>query len=179
MLLAKLLKNFRWLFLFALIHELLNKSINLSKVFKFVFTLFNLQGTGFAFCGHIRVRCELLYSSTSCRTCQELFSSFFEVFQVVSCAPSFRFSSRNFLSLSHFVRFVKNFFRFFSNFFDVIRHAFVPHSFFSIPYRILFVKNYFQVFPNFFRFGIFYAALADSFDILARPQGFVKHFFTN
>ena len=43
--LAKLLKNFRWLFLFALIHELLNKSINLSKVFKFVFTLFNLQGT--------------------------------------------------------------------------------------------------------------------------------------
>ena len=32
-------------FVFALIHELLNKSINLSKVFKFVFTLFNLQGT--------------------------------------------------------------------------------------------------------------------------------------
>ena len=109
LLLAKLLKNFRWLFLFALIHELLNKSINLSKVFKFVFTLFNLQGTDFAaslsltafrlyhisfhlsrtFFKFLSVfsSCEvrsllaeqLRYVSTSSLICQELFSNSFQI----------------------------------------------------------------------------------------------------
>ena len=73
----KLLKNFRWLFLFALIHELLNKSINLSKVFQFVFTLFNLQGTDrFVCCSHYCNRCEPLYYIASIRICQVLFQVF-------------------------------------------------------------------------------------------------------
>ena len=58
---------------------------------------------------------ELLYSITAFSICQELFSSFFKLFQVLSSPISYdlRFSA-NFHSLSHFLLFVKNFFRFFS-----------------------------------------------------------------
>ena len=65
-------------FVFVLIHELLNKSINLSKVFKFVFTLFNLQGT---------VHFPLSRSAFAFYHTQDglsrTFSSFFKVFSEV------------------------------------------------------------------------------------------------
>ena len=43
----------------------------------FVLTLFNLQGTVFAFCS----RSQLAYSITLCSICQALFSSFFKFLQ--------------------------------------------------------------------------------------------------
>ena len=88
------------------------------------------------------VRSELLYSSTSCRTCQELFW-FFRSFSTCRCAPSFCFSSRNFL---------------------IIPHSIQP------------VKNFFRSFSSFCCFGIFYAALPDSLDIIPPRPEFVKHF---
>ena len=48
LLLAFITQEFRWLFI--RLTRNLNKSINLSKVFLFVFALFNLQGT-------VAVRC--------------------------------------------------------------------------------------------------------------------------
>ena len=57
----------------------LNKSINLSKVFSLSlrYSIYKVQ-TLFVLLTF--VRSELLYSITSCRTCQELFSSFFKFF---------------------------------------------------------------------------------------------------
>ena len=110
LLLAKLLKNFRWLFVFALIHELLNKSINLSKVFKFVFTLFNLQGTDIA--ASLSLTAFRLYHSFF-----RLSRTFFKFFQaVLKCFESACCSLSNFAMLAHRSSFVKNFFQILSNF---------------------------------------------------------------
>ncbi|MDO5153793.1 MAG: hypothetical protein Q4D50_10610, partial [Eubacteriales bacterium] len=49
-------------------------------------------------------------------------------------------------------------------------------NFYIIPQLFPFVNNFFKFFPNFFSFGIFNAALADSFDIIPPQAGFVKHF---
>ena len=112
LLLAKLLKNFRWLFLFALIHELLNKSINLSKVFKFVFTLFNLQGTGFAVLLRVSF-CILSHSISFVKSFFQVFSNFFKVFHASLRSPS------NSVILAHRFPFVKKFFQILSNFFSI------------------------------------------------------------
>ena len=118
----------------------------LSKVFKFVFTLFNLQGTVFArYRKPDWARRELLYLITSFRTCQELFSSFSKFFQM-------------WVALQVFV---------------------VHHTTFLLYLRTFHLsRTFFKFFQISFSFGIFFAALADSLDILPLHFQFVKHFFT-
>ena len=139
------------------------------------YSIYKVQ-TGFAFRSRFCNRSELLYSITSFRTCQELFQVFSKFFKMFRRAPSFRFSSHNFLSLPHIFQFVKKFFHFFSNFFDIGVAAFVARNFFIIPLQVQFVKNFFKFFQISFAFGIFFAALADSSDIIPPHPRFVKRF---
>ena len=69
----------------------LNKSINLSKVFSLSlrYSIYKVQTSFVSFIFH--VRCELLYVSTSCRICQELFSKFFKFFCAFAVLQAFAF----------------------------------------------------------------------------------------
>ena len=110
LLLAILLKNFVGCSLFALIHELLNKSINLSKVFglSLRYSIYKVQGSSlvavaFASAANFYILAHHF----------EFVKHFFKFFQIlfdVSCAPGFRRSSHNFFMISHRVQFVKHFF---------------------------------------------------------------------
>ena len=57
---------------------------------------------------------------------------------------------------------------------EVVHHATFIYYHKAIP----FVKNFFQVFSNFFVFGIFIAALVDSFDILPQPPSICQALFS-
>ena len=82
-------------------------------------TLFNLQGAH---------RSELVAAgfndNTSFSLCQELFSSFFKLFEALSFAALPRSSraglAADSIRLPHSVRFVKSFFQVFSNFFRAL-----------------------------------------------------------
>ncbi len=90
---------------------------------------------------------ELLYSSTSCRICQSLFTSFFKFFCAICCPPSFRFSSDNFDMISQNFRFVKNFFLFFR--ISLIHFRRPAGDLHILAPRPPFVKHYFTNFPPF------------------------------
>ena len=82
--------------------------------------------------------------------------------------------------LAHLIRFVKNFFRFFSNFFDVLLSRsglapFITQLLYATTGHSV-CQELFSVLFKFLDFGIFFAALADSFDILAQLYRFVKHY---
>ena len=111
------------------------------------------------------------------------FSSFFKFFFVIRCPPGFRRSSDNFYIIADLHSFVKNFFQVFSKFFklcaalpvETVHHAtrWVYHTASDLS------RTFFTFLQISFRFGIYRAALADSFDILSHGFPFVKHFFTN
>ena len=92
------------------------------------------------FVSFISVRCELLYSSTFCRTCQELFPSFFKFFFVLVALPV-NCSSRNLFSLPYSLRFVKNFFLVFRSF--LISCCRPPDDLHILAHRAPTVKHFF------------------------------------
>ena len=110
-------------FVFALIHELLNKSINLSKVFSLSYVI--------QFTRYRHARFEVFCFAANFYMLAHLFHfvknffRFFSKFLLCCCrAPGSRRSSRNFYMLPQIISFVKNFFHFFSNF--LISAYFLP-----------------------------------------------------
>ena len=124
-------------FIFALIHELLNKSINLSKVFSLSlrYSIYKVQTVRFS------LSCELLYVITSCRICQALFTSFFKFFCEVCRAPGRNPSSHNQIILPQAIRFVKHFFSIFRIAFDDIQSPAGDLHILALPSH--FVKHFF------------------------------------
>ena len=86
LLLAILLKNFRWLKI--RLTSILKQSLNqLSKVFIVRFHVIQFTRYSVARWRSFCVRCELLYVSTTYLVCQELFSSFLKNFLNCGCPP--------------------------------------------------------------------------------------------
>ena len=85
------------------------------------------------------VRSELLYSSTECFVCQELFS-FFSNFFLFSVLPAGR-SSGNLNMLSQMFSFVKTFLHLFSNFFCSLSSRQAVHQTAGIYYHSLIVLS--------------------------------------
>ena len=110
LLLAKLLKNFRWLFLFALIHELLNKSIICPRCLSLSlrYSIYKVQCLSLS-----RISfCILPHSISFVKNFFQVFSNFFEAFRLASLAQQ-----PSYISTLAFI--CQAFFQEFSNFFPI------------------------------------------------------------
>ena len=92
------------------------------------------------------VRCELRYSITAYQICQELFSSFSNLFKPLLSSRCERRSSDNFDILSQNFLFVKRIFLVFQDF--LFCHRRVPDDFDILPPVSLFVNHYFYIFSE-------------------------------
>ena len=123
-------------------------------------------------------RRQLCYAITLSFVCQELFSSFSNFFRKFQLFVS---PEANFAMLAHPTPFVKYFFQSFSNFITGCSVSAVPCG--QLAYTSTSFTVCQELFSSFFNFlrcvCIFYAALADSFDILSDLSPFVKRFFQN
>ena len=116
----------------------------LSKVFKFVFTLFNLQGTVL-----VAFANQLLHFTTLSFICQELFSSFFKFLWSVSCHASLA-EQLGYISTSFSIcqELFSNSFKFL---FDLHFFAALADSFDILSRQSPFVKLFFRLFSKKFR----------------------------
>ena len=117
-----------------------------------------------SFLAFISVRCELLYFSTSCRTCQELFSSFSKFFFVPVALPSKRFITQPFYDITR-TSFCQELFLNFLKF--RIHLAPLASDLRILAHHLPFVKHFFTF------FHIFFSALSNVKAVLPKQHRFI------